>query len=135
MATSEQPPAPQPVQQASQGPPPLLQEGYIQLCQGGYLKRRSTILKRWKKAWYSVTPGEPPLRPTTPTAFVNYFFERCSVLREYKMCFNQINVMYSVANWSDFMKTLLSQIFLSITCTLKLMNTFVKICSKLVLLK
>ena len=34
-----------------------LQEGYIQECQG-YLERKSRILKRWKKRWISVEPGE-----------------------------------------------------------------------------
>lgn len=51
------PPAPQPVQQPAQQAAPILQEGYIQVCQG-YLKRRTTILKRWKKQWFGVAPGE-----------------------------------------------------------------------------
>lgn len=64
MATAEQPPAPQPVQQAAQGPPPVLREGYIQGCQG-YLKRRTKFLKRWKKQWFSVVPGELTEIPIT----------------------------------------------------------------------
>jgi len=56
-AMAEAPPAPQPVQQLESGPPPQLQEGYIQGC-GGYLKRRNKILKRWKEQWISVNPGE-----------------------------------------------------------------------------
>ena len=51
------PPAQQPVQQA-EGPPRLqLVEGSIQSC-SGYLKRRTKILRRWKKGWISVEPGE-----------------------------------------------------------------------------
>ena len=37
--------------------PLTLQEGYIQGCQG-YLDRKTSILKRWKKRWISVEPGE-----------------------------------------------------------------------------
>ena len=33
-----------------------LQEGYIQVCHG-YLERKSSILKRWKKRWVSIEPG------------------------------------------------------------------------------
>ena len=51
------PPDPQPVQRPAQQAPPLLQEGYIQTCQG-YLKRRTNILKRWKKQWFGIAPGE-----------------------------------------------------------------------------
>ena len=51
------PPDPQPVQRPAQQAPPLLQEGYIQTCQG-YLKRRTNILKRWKKQWFCIAPGE-----------------------------------------------------------------------------
>ena len=55
--TTAAPPDPQPVQQPAQQAPPLLQEGYIQTCQG-YLKRRTNILKRWKKQWFGIAPGE-----------------------------------------------------------------------------
>lgn len=36
---------------------PPLQEGFIQSCEG-YLKRRTNVLKRWKKEWLSVQPGK-----------------------------------------------------------------------------
>ena len=49
------PPDPQPVQRLAQQTLPLL--GYIQACQG-YLKRRTNILKRWKKQWFGIAPGE-----------------------------------------------------------------------------
>lgn len=51
------PPADQPVQQIEAAPRLQLQEGSIQSC-SGYLKRRTTILKRWKKGWISVDPGK-----------------------------------------------------------------------------
>lgn len=49
--------ADQPVQQLEAAPRLQLQEGSIQSC-SGYLKRRTTILKRWKKGWISVDPGK-----------------------------------------------------------------------------
>ena len=54
---AEAPPAPQPVQQLPNEPAPTLQEGCVQGCQG-YLKRRTKILKRWKKQWFSIAPGK-----------------------------------------------------------------------------
>ena len=37
--------------------PVILQPGYIQGCHG-YLERKSSILKRWKKRWITVEPGK-----------------------------------------------------------------------------
>ena len=51
------PPADQPVQQPESAPRLQLQEGHIQSCTG-YLKRRTKILKRWKKGWISIEPGK-----------------------------------------------------------------------------
>ena len=51
------PPAPQPVQQPDQEREATLKEGYIQSCEG-YLKRRTKILKQWKKEWLNVVPGK-----------------------------------------------------------------------------
>ena len=51
------PPVDQPVQQPESAPRLQLQEGSIQGCTG-YLKRRTKILKRWKKGWISIVPGE-----------------------------------------------------------------------------
>ena len=53
----EEPPAPQPVQAPVEQERPLLLEGYIQSCEG-YLKRKTKILKRWKKEYFKVVPGE-----------------------------------------------------------------------------
>ncbi len=50
-------PADAPVQQAVREREPSLQEGCIQPCQG-YLRRRSSILRRWKKEWLDVVPGK-----------------------------------------------------------------------------
>ena len=36
---------------------PELKEGHIQQCDG-YLMRRTKYLKRWKKEYVSVNPGE-----------------------------------------------------------------------------
>lgn len=55
-AQGGQPPADAPVQQARREREPSLKEGYIQPCQG-YLRRRSSILRRWKKEWLDVVPG------------------------------------------------------------------------------
>lgn len=51
------PPAPQPVQQAAAAPTPTLQQGYIQGHEG-HLLRKTKILKRWKKEWLKIVPGE-----------------------------------------------------------------------------
>ena len=56
-ASREEVPAPQPIQQAEDAPRPLLQQGFIQNHEG-YLRRKSTILKRWKKEWLKIQPGE-----------------------------------------------------------------------------
>ena len=56
MATQGEIPAPQP-QQAESAPRPTLQQGYIQGYEC-YLKRKSKYLKRWKKEWLKVVPGE-----------------------------------------------------------------------------
>ena len=56
---AEAPPDPQPVQQLPREPAPILQEGRVQGCQG-YLTRRTKFLKRWKKQWFSITPGKQP---------------------------------------------------------------------------
>ena len=53
---AEAPPADQPVQQLESAQPLELEEGSIQRC-SGYLTRRTKILKRWKKGWISVDPG------------------------------------------------------------------------------
>ena len=50
-------PADQPVQQPQNPQRLQLQEGRIQSC-NGYLKRRTKILRRWKKGWISVEPGK-----------------------------------------------------------------------------
>ncbi len=50
------PPPDAPVQQAMREREPSLKEGFIQPCQG-YLRRRSKILRRWKKEWLDVVPG------------------------------------------------------------------------------
>ena len=52
----EAPSAPQPNQQAETG---ALQQGHAQACEG-YLKlrRRNEVLKRWKKEWLKIVPGE-----------------------------------------------------------------------------
>ena len=43
---------------ATQAPPPVtLQEGYIQFC-SGYMERKSSLLKRWKKRWVAIEPGK-----------------------------------------------------------------------------
>ncbi len=44
-------------QQQQQQVPLLLQEGYIQACHG-YLKRKTSVLKRWQNRWIYVEPGE-----------------------------------------------------------------------------
>lgn len=36
---------------------PILQEGRVQGCQG-YLQKRTKILRRWKKQWFSIDPGK-----------------------------------------------------------------------------
>ena len=57
MATqNEAPPALQPVQAPAEQQRPLLLEGYIQECEG-YLERKTKILKRWKKEYFKVAPG------------------------------------------------------------------------------
>lgn len=57
MATQhEAPPALQPVQAPAEQQRPLLLEGYIQECEG-YLERKTKILKRWKKEYFKVAPG------------------------------------------------------------------------------
>lgn len=53
---AEAPPSLQPVQQLESAPRPQLVEGSIQTC-SGFLKRRTKILRRWKKGWISVEPG------------------------------------------------------------------------------
>ena len=40
--------------------PVTLLEGSVQNCHG-YLERKSRILKRWKKRWFVITPGETML--------------------------------------------------------------------------
>ncbi|XP_019856009.1 PREDICTED: collagen alpha-1(XXVII) chain-like, partial [Amphimedon queenslandica] len=43
---------------ATQAPPLLtLQEGSVQTC-SGYVEKQSRILKRWKKRWLIITPGQ-----------------------------------------------------------------------------
>ena len=46
----------QSVQAAEQEKQPTLVEGYFQPCEG-HMKRRSKILKRWKKEYIKVIPG------------------------------------------------------------------------------
>ena len=46
----------QSVQAAEQEKQPTLVEGYFQSCEG-HMKRRSKILKRWKKEYIKVIPG------------------------------------------------------------------------------
>ena len=52
----EEPPALQPVQAPEQKKQPTLVEGRFQFCEG-HMKRRSKILKRWKKEYIEVVPG------------------------------------------------------------------------------
>ena len=76
---AEAPPDPQPVQQLPREPAPILQEGRIQGCQG-YLTRRTKFLKRWKKRWFSITPGKQPSeRLATPHLQVTPAVQRCHV--------------------------------------------------------
>ena len=76
---TEAPPDPQPVQQLPREPAPILQEGRIQGCQG-YLTRRTKFLKRWKKRWFSITPGKQPSeRLATPHLQVTPAVQRCHV--------------------------------------------------------
>ena len=56
-ATVEQPPALQPVQAPEQEKQPTLVEGHFQSCEG-HMERRSKILKRWKKEYIKVVPGQ-----------------------------------------------------------------------------
>lgn len=70
-------PADQPVQQAENAQRLQLQEGSIQSC-NGYLKRRTKILRRWKKGWISVEPGKsiytaPPTHLFALATLVTHF--------------------------------------------------------------
>ena len=49
-------PAPQPVQDPVEENSPTLLQGIVQDFEG-YLNRQSRILKRWKKEWLKVEPG------------------------------------------------------------------------------
>jgi len=52
-------PAPQPVHGAAVARPPTLVSGRVQPFRG-YLTRRTKIVKRWKKNWIEIEPGEKP---------------------------------------------------------------------------
>ena len=49
-------PAPQLVQEAEAARPPTLVSGAVQRYQG-YVTRKTTLLKRWKKQWIEIEPG------------------------------------------------------------------------------
>lgn len=51
------PPTMQAVDQGAPPPPPIFREGFI-YPHAGYLKRRTAILKRWKREWFCVVPGK-----------------------------------------------------------------------------
>lgn len=50
-------PAPQPVEAAEGERPPTLVSGKVQHYKG-FLTRRTTVLKRWKKQWIEIEPGK-----------------------------------------------------------------------------
>ena len=59
----------QPVQAAEQEKQPTLVEGHFQSCEG-HMKRRSKILKRWKKEYIKVIPGNTDYTGYIPGVYV-----------------------------------------------------------------
>lgn len=56
-SSTEAPPPAQPIQQAEAAPAPTLLQGQVQGFEG-HLHRKTKILKRWKKEWLKIAPGE-----------------------------------------------------------------------------